>query len=322
MSNILIYQDKDGLTKIEVRLENETLWITQQQMAELFQTTKQNVSLHINNIYKEGELQESATVKDFLTVQHEGRRRVKRSLQYYSLDMIISVGYRIKSIVATHFRIWATQVIKEFLIKGFALDDERLKEARNNYFDELLERIRDIRTSERLFYRKICDIFATSIDYNPDVEITRKFFASVQNKFHWAIHAHTAAELILERADSAQPNMGLTAWTGKSIKRQDVIVAKNYLSATELDYLNRLVSQYLEFAEMQAKQHKPMYMKDWLKKLHDILIINEKEILMHTGKVSHEEAEQHALTEYNKYQKQIGVYEADDLDKYLNRLKE
>jgi hypothetical protein len=322
MSNILIYQNKDGLTKIDVRLENETLWITQQQMADLFQTTKQNVSLHIINIYKEEELQEWATVKDFLTVQHEGKRKVKRALQHYNLDMIISVGYRIKSTVATHFRIWATQVIKEFLIKGFALDDERLKEARNNYFDELLERIRDIRTSEKLFYRKICDIFATSIDYDPDVEITRNFFASIQNKFHWAIHAHTAAELIVERADAAQPNMGLTTWTGKSIKQHDVVVAKNYLNTIELDYLNRLVSQYLEFAELQAKQHKPMYMKDWLKKLHDILIINEKEILMHAGKISHEEAEQHALTEYNKYQKQLGFYEADELDKYLKRLKE
>jgi hypothetical protein len=321
MSNILIYQDKDGLTKIDVRLENETLWITQQQMADLFQTTKQNVSLHINNIYEEGELQELATVKDFLTVQNEGKRKVKRSLQHYNLDMIISVGYRIKSTVATHFRIWATQVIKEFLIKGFALDDERLKEARNNYFDELLERIRDIRTSEKLFFRKICNIFATSIDYDPDVEITRNFFASVQNKFHWAIHAHTAAELILERADAVQPNMGLTTWTGKNIKQQDVVIAKNYLNTTELDHLNRLVSQYLEFAELQAKQHKPMYMKDWLKRLHDILIINEKEILMHTGKISQEEAQQHALTEYNKYQKQFAICEADELDKYLKRLK-
>jgi len=322
MSNILIYKDKDGLTKIEVRLENETLWITQQQMADLFQTTKQNVSLHVGNIYKEGELQECATVKDFLTVQHEGKRKVKRALLHYNLDMIISVGYRIKSTVATHFRIWATQVIKEFIIKGFVLDDERLKEARNNYFDELLERIRDIRTSEKLFYRKICDIFATSIDYIPDVELTRNFFASVQNKFHWAIHAHTAAELILERSDAAQPNMGLTTWTGKNIKQQDVVVAKNYLNTTELDHLNRLVSQYLEFAELQAKQHKPMYMKDWLKKLHDILTINEKEILMHTGKVSHEEAEQYALTQYHKYQKQLGTCEVDELDKYLKRLKE
>jgi hypothetical protein len=320
MSNILIYQDKDGFTKIDVRLENETLWITQQQMADLFQTTKQNVSLHISNICKEGELQEFATVKDFLTVQHEGKRRVKRSLQYYNLDMIISVGYRIKSTVATHFRIWATQVIKEFLIKGFALDDERLKEARNNYFDELLERIRDIRTSEKLFYRKICDIFSTSIDYDPNVEITRDFFTSVQNKFHWAIHAHTAAELVLERADAAQLNMGLTTWTGKSIKQQDVVIAKNYLNATELDNLNRLVSQYLEFAELQAKQHKPMYMQDWLKKLHDILIINEKEILTHFGKFSHVEAEQHALSEFHKYQKQLDTCQVDELDKYLKRL--
>jgi hypothetical protein len=321
MSNILIYQDKDGLTKVEVRLENETLWVTQQQMTELFQTTKQNISLHIANIYNEGELDEKSTVKDFLTVQKEGSRRVKRTLQYYNLDMIISVGYRIKSHVATRFRIWATSVIKEYMIKGFALDDERLKEARNNYFDELLDRIRDIRTSEKVFYRKICDIFVTSIDYEPDMEITRNFFASVQNKFHWAIHAHTAAELIVERSDATQPNMGLTTWTGKSVKQQDVTIAKNYLNATELDYLNRLVSQYLEFAEMQAKQHKPMYMRDWLNKLHDILTINEKEILMHTGRVSHEEAEQHALSEFNKYQKQLGIYEVDELDKYMKRLQ-
>lgn len=321
MNNILIYQDKDGFTKVEVRLENETLWATQQQMTELFQTTKQNISLHIANIYKEGELDEVATVKDFLTVQNEGKRRVKRTLQHYNLDMIISVGYRIKSHVATRFRIWATSVIKEYMIKGFALDDERLKEARNNYFDELLDRIRDIRTSEKVFYRKICDIFATSIDYEPNIELVRDFFASVQNKFHWAIHAHTAAELIVERADASQPNMGLSVWTGKTIKQKDVTVAKNYLSATELDYLNRLVSQYLEFAEMQAKQHKPMYMRDWLKKLHDILIINEKEILMHAGKVSHEEAEEYALSEYSKYQKQIDIYEVDELDKYMNRLQ-
>ena len=320
-NNILIYQDKDGATKIDVRLESETLWITQQQMAELFQTTKQNVSLHIGNIYREGELNENSTVKDFLTVQKEGGRKVKRSLQYYNLDMVVSVGYRIKSHVATRFRIWATNVIKEYLIKGFALDDERLKQARNNYFDELLARIRDIRTSEKLFYRKICDIFATSIDYDPDVEITNRFFATVQNKFHWAIHAHTAAELIVERADATQPNMGLTTWSGKTIQQQDVTIAKNYLSKTELDHLNRLVSQYLEFAELQAQQHKPMYMKDWLKKLHDILTVNEREILMHSGKISHEDAEQHALSEYDKYRKQLAVHEADELDKYIKRLK-
>lgn len=319
-SEILIYQTPDGNTKVDVRVEGETVWLTQNQLADLFQTTKQNISLHINNVFEEGELEEKATVKEYLTVQTEGKRQVKRSVLHYNLDVIISVGYRVKSHVGTHFRIWATQRLKEYIIKGFVLDDERLKQARNNYFDELLSRIRDIRSSEKVFYRKVCDIFATSIDYDADTEAARQFFATVQNKFHWAIHAHTAAELIVKRADATKPNMGLTNWPGERIKKEDITVAKNYLTAEELDQLNRIVNQYLEFAELQALNRKPMYMADWQAKLHGFLALNDREILMHKGKVSHEEAEQHALQQYEQYQKQLKATELDELDKALKKL--
>jgi hypothetical protein len=323
-SEIIIYQSKDGLTKVDVKMENETVWLSINQLAELFQTTRQNISLHIQNIYDEGELQQEATVKDYLTVQREGKRDVKRNLQFYNLDVIISVGYRVKSHIGTHFRIWATERLKEYIIKGFVMDDERLKQARNYYFDELLARIRDIRSSEKVFYRKVCDIYATSIDYEPNTEMTKDFFATVQNKFHWAIHAHTAAELILLRADAKKPNMGLTNFPGNALKKEDVIVAKNYLDEKELDQLNRIVNQYLEFAELQALQRKPMYMKDWVQKLNAFLTLNDREILNHKGKTSHEAAEAFVFAEYEKYKeeerKRLEQAE-DDLDKAIKKLE-
>lgn len=319
-SEIVIYQSENGKTKIEVRLENETVWLSQEQLAELFQTTKQNISLHIRNIFNERELNENSTVKDFLTVQKEGNRNVNRKILHYNLDMIISLGYRIQSHVATHFRIWATNRLKEYIIKGFALDDERLKQARNNYFEELLARIRDIRSSEKVFYRKICDIYATSIDYDPDIEITKQFFATVQNKFHFAVHGKTAAEVIMQRANSDKPNMGLTNYSGQKIKKQDIFIAKNYLDEDELNILNRLVNQYLEFAELQALQRKPMYMKDWIDKLHAFLTLNEKEILKHLGKVSHTDAEAFALQEFEKYKEKLKASELDELDKQIKKL--
>ncbi|MEK7720506.1 MAG: virulence RhuM family protein [Bacteroidota bacterium] len=317
---ILIYRSKQGNTKIDVRLENESVWVTQQQMADLFQTTKQNISLHLINIYKEGELDENSTVKDFLTVQEEGRRKIKRLIAYYNLDAVISVGYRIKSSIATQFRIWATSQLKEFIIKGFVLDDERLKQARNNYFDELLSQIRDIRSSEKVFYRKICDIYATSVDYDPNQPSTLEFFATVQNKFHWAIHQHTAAELLMLRANASRTNMGLTNWPGEQIRKQDAEVAKNYLNPEELEMLNRIVNQYLEFAEMQALDRKPMYMNDWISKLHAFLTLNEKEILPDAGAISAEMAKEHVHKEYAKFTKMIEASEPDEWDKAVKRL--
>ncbi len=317
---ILIYQSKQGTTKIDVRLKDETVWLNQTQLAGLFQTDRSSIAKHIQNIYETHELQEDSTCAKIAQVQREGNRNVKREILYYNLDMIISVGYRVQSHVATHFRIWATQQLKEYIIKGFVLDDERLKLAKNNYFDELLARIRDIRSSEKLFYRKVCDIYATSIDYDANTEITQKFFATIQNKFHWAIHAHTAAEIVKLRADATKPNMGLTNFSGEQIKKQDVVIAKNYLDENELDQLNRIVNQYLEFAELQAMQRKPMHMKDWIEKLHSFLTLNDREILKHLGKISHNEAEEFALEEFEKYQKQLQSNEPDELDKAIKKL--
>lgn len=302
-SNLLIYQTADGLTRIEVRLESDTVWLSQLQMAKLFQTSKQNISLHIKNIFSERELEPEATVKEYLTVQREGDREVQRSLEYFNLDVIISVGYRVKSHCGTQFRIWATQRLREYLIKGFTLDDERLKQAGGgNYFEELLSRIRDIRSSEKIFWKKVLDIYATSIDYNPNLEMTQNFFKVVQNKMHWAAHGATAAEVIHERANANKPYMGLTSYSGKSPKRCDVGVAKNYLEEEEIDILNRIISFYLEFAELQAKNRKPMYMKDWVSKLDDFLKLSEREILTHAGKITHEQAIKHANQEFDKFQ--------------------
>lgn len=299
---ILIYQTEDGNTRIEVRLQDETLWLTQMQMAELFQKDRNTISEHINNIFKENELTKESTIRNFRSVQKEGNREVNRDLSLYSLDVVISVGYRVKSIRGTQFRIWATERLKEYLIKGFALDDQRLKQTGGgNYFDELLQRIRDIRSSEKIFWRKVLDIYATSIDYTPNAEASQEFFKVIQNKMHWAAHGQTAAEVIAYRADATKPNMGLTTWAKNKLMRADVTVAKNYLNHEELDVLNRLVAMYLEFAELQAKNRRPMYMKDWIMKLDDFLRLSEHAILNHSGKVSHQQAIDKANVEYDKY---------------------
>jgi hypothetical protein len=301
----LVYNAEDGTVKIDVKLSDETVWLTQQLMAELFQTTKQNISLHVNNIYKEQELFPKTTVKEYLTVRKEGNREVKRRLEYYNLDMIISVGYRIKSHIATRFRIWATERLKEYIVKGFALDDERLKnpDLPFDYFEELTRRIQDIRTSERRFYQKITDIYATSVDYDPTLNISINFFKTVQNKMHWAITGNTAAEIIHSRADAEKPDMGLTNYRGVKVRKQDIVIAKNYLSEDELLALNNLVEQYLIFAQGQAMRRVPMYMKGWIEKLDAFLSINDREILENAGKISHEVAKQIVDEEYEKFNK-------------------
>ena len=264
--NLLLYQTEDGQTKIEVTLANDTVWLTADQMAELFQRNKSTISRHIKNVFESGELKPYSTVAFFATVQNEGTRKVERNIAYYNLDMIISVGYRVNSHRGVQFRIWATQVLREYLIKGFAMNDDLLKRAGGgNYFDELLSRIRNIRSSEKVFYRKVLEIYALSIDYDPRAETTQMFFKTVQNNIHFSVHGHTAAEVIYQRADANKDFMGLTSWTGGLPKRTDAEIAKNYLSSDELDTLNRIVSLYLDFAELQAQSHKPMYMKDWIR---------------------------------------------------------
>lgn len=299
---ILVYQTEGGQVKLDVRLQEETVWLTQPLMAELFQTTQQNISQHILNIYEEGELTEEATHKKFLSVRQEGKRQVQRNLDFYNLDMIISVGYRVKSGVATRFRIWATQKLTEFIRKGFVLDDERLKGPDGGrYFEELLARIRDIRSSEKIFWRKVLDIYATSIDYDPKSETSKLFFKQVQNKMHWAAHGHTAAELIYQRADAAQPHMGVTNYPGFKLLKRDVEVAKNYLAEDELNILNRIVTAYLEMAELQALNRNPMTMQDWTRRLHQFLTMTGRELLTHAGTISHESAMVKAHEEYEKF---------------------
>jgi hypothetical protein len=326
-SQIIIYKTESGQTKLEVRLENETVWLTQKSMAELFQTTSQNITIHLKNIFEEGELDENPTCKDFLQVQKEGSRMVERKQRFYNLDAIISVGYRVKSHVATSFRIWATQRIKEYIVKGFVLDDERLKnpDVPFDYFDELLRRIQDIRTSEKRFYQKITDIYATSVDYDPTLETSISFFKTVQNKMHWAITGQTAAEIIKDRADSAKPFMGLTSWRGVKPRKQDVAIAKNYLNEEELSALNNLVEQYLVFAQGQAMRRIPMYMTDWIEKLHGFLTINDREILTNAGKISHELAISFAEEEYDKFrQRTIAENDviSDDFDASIKKLEQ
>ena len=317
---LLIYQTEDGRLKVEARLNDETLWLTQPQMAELFQTSQQNVSLHLQNIFEEGELQREATHKEFLSVRREGARQVSRKVDHYSLDAILSVGYRVKSAVATRFRIWATQRLREYIVKGFVLDDERLKnpDLPFDYFDELLRRIQDIRTSERRFYQKITDIYATSIDYDPAQPQSITFFQTVQNKLHWAITGQTAAEIIHTRADKNQPNMGLTNWRGGKVRKADVSIAKNYLNADELAALNNLVEQYLVFAEGQAMRRAPMTMSDWIAKLHGFLSINDRDILTHAGKISHDMAKAFAETQYEHFST-IRLAQSDVVDTDFDR---
>jgi hypothetical protein len=303
-SRILFYQSEGGTSRIEVRLEEGTVWLPQALIAELYQTTKQNISLHIRNIFDEGELQPDATVKEYLTVQHEGSRAVQRRVAYYNLDMILAIGYRVRSHRGTQFRVWATERLREYLVKGFVLDDIRLKEGRSigaDYFDELLERIRDIRASEKRFYQKIRDIYRLAIDYDPRADTTLAFFKTVQNKLHWAITGHTAAELIAERANARKPNMGLTNWKGAKVRKGDVTVAKNYLNEEEIRNLNRIITMYLDYAEVQAERKQPIYMKDWVQKLDAFLQFNEREILAGSGQVSMEVAKRLALEEYVKF---------------------
>ncbi|MES9902218.1 MAG: virulence RhuM family protein [Sedimenticola sp.] len=303
---MLIYQSETGETRLEVRLIGETLWLTQHLMAELFQTSTDNIGLHLKNIYAEGELDEKATTEDYSVVRQEGAREVRRSLKHYNLDSIISVGYRVKSHTATHFRQWATRQLKEYIVKGFVMDDERLKnpDLPFDYFEELVRRIQDIRTSEKRFYRKITDIYATSIDYDPTLDISINFFKTVQNKMHWAIAGQTAAEIINGRADSQKTNMGLTSWRGTKVRKQDVVVAKNYLDEEELRALNNLAEQYLIFAEGQAMRRIPMHMHDWVKKLDGFMTLNDRNILDHAGKVSHQVAKELAESEYGKFHQQ------------------
>ncbi len=299
----LIYETQDGQIKIDVRLEDETVWLTQRLLSELFRKDIRTISEHIANIYNEGELVPEATVRKFRIVQTEGKRQVSRMVDFYNLDMIISVGYRVKSLVATRFRIWATRRLREYIVKGFTLDDERLKNPDQpfDYFEELLHRIQDIRTSERRFYQKITDIYATSIDYDPTLQVSIDFFKTVQNKMHWAITGQTAAEIIHQRADADKPNMGLSNWRGTRVRKQDVTIAKNYLNEEELLALNNLVEQYLIFAEGQAMRHIPMHMADWIKKLDAFLNLNDRDILTHAGHISHEMAKKLTEQEYEKY---------------------
>lgn len=299
----LVYETEDGQIKIDVRLEDETVWLTQRLMAELFQKDVRTINHHIQSIYEEGELEPTPTIRKYRIVQTEGKRQVSRIVDFYNLDMIISVGYRVKSHVATRFRIWATGRLKEYIIKGFVLDDERLKnpDLPFDYFEELTLRIQDIRTSERRFYQKITDIYATSIDYDPTFDISIEFFKTVQNKMHWSITGQTAAEIIHSRADAEKTNMGLTNYRGAKVRKQDVTIAKNYLTEDELAALNNLVEQYLIFAEGQAMRRIPMHMSDWIKKLDAFLDINERDILTHDGKISHEMVKQSAESKYRKF---------------------
>jgi hypothetical protein len=305
-SEIVLYQADDQAPRIQVRLEAGTVWLSQAQMAELYQTTVPNINMHLKAIYAEGELAEAATIKSPLIVRPEGSRRVQRSVKHYNLEATLAVGYRVRSARGTQFRRWATELLKEYLVKGFVMDDERLKNppgpGQEDYFEQLLARIRDIRSSERVFWRKVLDIYATSVDYDPSAEASQRFFATVQNKMHWAVHGHTAAEIVRERADASKPFMGLThVRPGGVVRKADVGIAKNYLDADELETLNRTVNAYLEFAELQARNRRPMHMAEWIAKLDDFLRLSERPILDHTGQVSHEQALRKAEEEFDRW---------------------
>jgi hypothetical protein len=317
----IFYQTEDKQTRLIVRTEGETVWLSQKQMAELFQKDVRTINEHIQNIFEENEVPQESVIRNFRITAQDGKTY---DTQHYNLDVIISVGYRVKSHRGTQFRIWATQRLREYIVKGFSMDDERLKEGKSPYFDELLSRIRDIRASEKNFYRKILDIYSTSVDYDGKVEISFDFFAAVQNKMHRAVHGRTAAELIAERANAEKPNMGLTAWKGSRIHKTDVIVAKNYLNKDEMEVMNLIVSQYLDFAELQARSGKLMYMRDWIKKLDDFLTLNDRNILKGMGKVSHQLAETLAGKQYEKFKKKQLAEEAqkpnEDFDAAVKQL--
>jgi hypothetical protein len=317
----VLYQDDNGVTNVNVRFDGEDIWLSQQQIAMLFDTTRENVVQHIRNIYQEAELQEERTCKNFLQVQTEGSRSVRRNAPNFNLDMIIAIGYRVKSQVATRFRQWATQRLHEYIQKGFAIDDERLKGNGNRYFRELLQRVRDIRSSERNLYQQVTDIYATSIDYDPRADVTRRFFATVQNKMHYAAHEHTAAEVIYERVDADKPMVGMTNFKGEYITRDDVKIAKNYLSERELQVLNLLVSQYLDFAELQALEQRPMRMAQWIEKLDSVLSMGNRPLLKGTGTVSHEQAVEKATHEFEESRRRELLQYESDFDRAIKELK-
>lgn len=301
-SEFLLYQSKDGKTKLQTRMFNESVWLSLKELSELFDIDKSGISRHLKNIFESGELSRDAVVAFFAITASDGKTY---RVEHYNLDAIISVGYRVNSIIGTHFRQWATGRLREYIVKGFTMDDERLKQAGGgSYFDELLARIRDIRSSEKVFWRKVLDIYATSIDYDPRSEVSREFFKVIQNKMHWASHGHTAAEIVFQRADSTKDNMGLTSWSGDGPLRADIEIAKNYLSETELDVLNRIVTMYLDFAELQALDRKPMHMRDWIVKLDEFLKLSGRDILDHAGKIAHEDAIQKARIEYEKWHRE------------------
>ena len=321
-NQIILYQDDNDITRVSVRFADEDLWLTQNQLAEIYCTTQQNISLHIDNIYKDGELAPMATHKDFLLVRQEGNRQVQRNIAHYNLDMIIALGYRVQSQVATRFRRWATQRLHEYIQKGFSMDDERLKQGGNRYFRELLQRIRDIRSSERNFYQQITDIYATSVDYDPRSEMTKMFFATVQNKLHYAVHEHTAAEVIYERVDNEKPFVGMTNFRGNYVTKDDVKIAKNYLSEMELQRLNLLVSGFLDFAEFQALEMNPMTMQNWIEALDGQIIAHKRKLLEGKGTVSHQQAIEKAEKEFEIYrQREMQLLESD-FDREIKKLKE
>jgi hypothetical protein len=319
-SSFVLYQDDNGVTNVNVRFDDKDVWLAQQQIAMLFDTTQQNVSQHINAIIEEGELPKEATHKNFLLVRQEGNRHVQRQIEHYSLDMIIAVGYRVKSQVATRFRQWATQRLHEYIQKGFTMDDERLKGNGNRYFRELLQRIRDIRSSERNLYQQVTDIYVTAIDYDPRADLTRQFFATVQNKMHFAAHQHTAAEVIYDRVDAEKPMVGMTNFKGNYITRDDVKVAKNYLSEKELQVLNLLVSQYLDYAELQAIEQTLMTMQQWVEQLDRILSAGDRPLLQDAGKISHDEAMERATQAFEAYRKQEMLQYESDFDRAIKEL--
>lgn len=318
-TSMIIYQTEDGKTKIDVRLEDETVWLTQAEMSELFNTSKQNISLHVNNIFKEGELKKESVVKEYLITASDGKHY---KTLFYNLDVIISVGYRVKSIRGTQFRIWANSVLKEYIIKGFSLNDEKLKNGGGRYFKELLQRVRDIRSSERNLYQQVTDIYATSIDYDPKAQITRDFFATVQNKMHYAVHQHTAAEIIYDRVDSEKPYVGMTSFKGNYVTKDDVRIAKNYLSEKELQIMNLIVSQFLDYAELQALEEHPMTMKDWIDRLDFQLRNIGRPILAGKGSISHKQAIVKAEHEFEIYREREMKYTISDFDKQMKKLKD
>ena len=319
-NNIILYQDEDGITRVSVRFANDDLWLTQNQIAEIYDTTQQNVSQHIEGIFKDGELSAEATHKKFLLVQAEGKRQVKREVSHYNLDVIIAIGYRIQSQIATRFRRWATERLHEYIQKGFTMDDERLKQGGSRYFRELLQRIRDIRSSERNFYQQVTDIYATATDYDPRADLTKKFFATVQNKLHFAVHEHTAAEVIYERVNNEKPLVGMTNFKGDYITKDDVKIAKNYLSELELQRLNLLVSQFLDFAEFQALEQNPMTMQNWIEALDNQIVNLKRKILKGIGKISHAQAVEKAEKEFEIYRAREMKQLESDFDRAVKQM--